>query len=116
MELVSDASYRSYRALVEHPQLPAYYFASTPVELLAELHLGSRLARRALVATRSLARWNARRLNGRPMTLTGRSRVMDSSDRFRAVEPTTVKAWASRAVFAVLTLTALGALLDWVWS
>ena len=46
MDMVSGASLERYRTLVEDPELPDYYFASTPVELLSELHLGSRPARR----------------------------------------------------------------------
>ncbi|WP_213452912.1 phosphoenolpyruvate carboxylase [Rhizomonospora bruguierae] len=46
MNLVSDAAYRTYRDLVEDKDLPEYFWAATPTELLGALNIGSRPAKR----------------------------------------------------------------------
>ena len=46
MDLVSGSAHAAYRHLVEQPTLTDYFLASTPVDLLGALHIGSRPARR----------------------------------------------------------------------
>ena len=46
MQTTADAAYAAYRELVDDPNLPAYYWASTPTELLGALNIGSRPTKR----------------------------------------------------------------------
>lgn len=46
MDLISVHAFSAYRKLVDQEELPAYFYASTPVEQLGNMFLGSRPSRR----------------------------------------------------------------------
>lgn len=46
MSTASSAAFAKYRSLIDSPDLPRYFALSTPVEELANIHMGSRPSRR----------------------------------------------------------------------
>lgn len=46
MDRISQEAHAGYCALVERPDLPVYFLACTPVDLLGSLHIGSRPSKR----------------------------------------------------------------------
>jgi phosphoenolpyruvate carboxylase len=54
MTTISDAAYHTYRALIDSPKLLPYFLATTPVDELGNMNIGSRPSRRPGMGTASI--------------------------------------------------------------
>jgi phosphoenolpyruvate carboxylase len=77
MDLISQNAFKSYRELLQDPNLPDYFYQSTPVEQLGNLFLGSRPSNRPISPNYSRLVWSWIRIKSRPRSRTHQNVAAD---------------------------------------